>query len=45
MVKCEICGKKTENPKDFGLKKLCEDCYEEIVRDYYGGCGCGCRWR
>ncbi len=42
MVKCEMCGKETDNPKDFGVKKLCGDCYEEMIRDYYGGCGCRC---
>ncbi len=43
MVKCDMCGRETKDPRDFGTKKLCEDCYDRIVRDYYGGCGC-CGW-
>ncbi len=42
MVECEICGKETENPKKFGGRMLCWDCYVEREREYFGGCGCLC---
>ncbi len=30
MFECEICGKETENPKLFGEKVVCENCYDEL---------------
>jgi formylmethanofuran dehydrogenase subunit E len=40
MVKCEICGEETENPKKFGEKTLCEDCYVEIEMEESSRCVC-----
>jgi len=37
MFECEICGIETEDPKLFGEKLLCEDCYneqEDVFCDY-----------
>lgn len=43
MVECEICGKETDNPKEFDGKMLCLNCYvEKEERGYSGGCRCGC---
>jgi hypothetical protein len=39
MVECEMCGKKTDVPKEYMGKKLCVDCYVNVKRSY---CGCRC---
>jgi|GEM_PF-2407175 hypothetical protein len=48
MVKCESCGKETDNPKTIDDLSLCEDCYTEAYLEKQklgGSCGgCyGCR--
>ena len=36
MFECDICGIETEDPKLFGEKLLCEDCYNELEDAFYG---------
>jgi len=35
MLECEICGMETDNPKLFGEKVVCEDCYDELEDVFY----------
>ncbi|GEM_PF-3459091 len=33
MVSCDKCGKKAKNLKRVGKELLCEECYQNLVRD------------